>query len=106
MENASIDDWCYRCHGRRGLEMDIWVFHGTGAQFASGVFTSREGAAAWIASHRLTGVLTRYPLDQGVYEWAIENGVFTPNRPDQSSSAFIGRFTSASQEHYHFEEGS
>ena len=27
----------------------VWVFHGDGARFASGVFRSREEAAAWVA---------------------------------------------------------
>ncbi len=30
-------------------------------------------------------------------------GAFKPNRPDQKEARFIGRFTSASLEHYHYE---
>ena len=82
----------------------IWIFTG-GGLFPSGVFSSRDLAEAWIGKHRLTGVLTKYPVDIGAYDWAIESGFFTPDRPDQSQSKFIGRFSSASQEHYHYEEG-
>lgn len=44
----------------------VWVFNG-GGDFPAGVFTTRELAEAWIAKHRLVGVLTKYPLDIGVY---------------------------------------
>ena len=39
----------------------VWVFQGPRAQFASGVFSSQERAEEWIALHRLSGLLTRYP---------------------------------------------
>jgi hypothetical protein len=82
----------------------VWVFNGGGG-FPAAVFTTRELAEAWIAGHRLTGVLTKYPLDVGVYEWAISVGAFKPKRPDQSEPRFIGRFSSASMEHYHYTDG-
>jgi len=82
----------------------VWVFNG-GGDFLAAVFTTREGAEAWIAQHKLSGVLTKYPLDIGVYEWAIGCGAFKPKRPDQSGPRFIGRFSSASLEHYHYEAG-
>lgn len=83
----------------------IWVFNG-GSSLPSGVFTTHELAEAWIAKHRLEGMLTKYPLDTGVYEWAIGCGAFKPTRPDQAEPRFIGRFSSASLEHYHYESGS
>ena len=83
----------------------VWVFNGARSNFPSGVFTTRKHAEAWIASHRLTGTLTRYPLDEGVFEWAIARGYFTPTREDQKSSDFVGRFSAAQQEHYHYDEG-
>lgn len=48
-------------------------------------------------------MLTRYPLDQGVYDWAQEKQLFQPNKPEQTEAAFIQRFTSGSQEHYHYD---
>ena len=83
----------------------VWVFNG-GGNFPSAVFTSRDLAEAWISKHRLTGVLTNYPLDVGVYEWAIARGMFKPKRPEHSEPQFIGQFTSASQDHYHYAGGS
>jgi hypothetical protein len=80
----------------------IWVFNGIRSQFPSGVFTSRELAEAWIEKHGLTGTLTLYPLDTGVYEWAIEKGTFKPKEDRHKTAAFIGRFSSAYQEHYHY----
>jgi hypothetical protein len=55
--------------------------------------------------NRLTGILTLYPVDIGVYEWAIERGMFTPSKPHEQESAFIGGFTTASQPHHHYEAG-
>ncbi len=80
----------------------VWVFNG-GGTFPAGVFSSRQQAESWIAKHGLTGVLTKYPLDVGVYEWALASGSFKPTRPDQKEARFIGRFSSASLEHDHYE---
>lgn len=85
--------------------VSVWVFHGDDAQFAGGVFRSKDAAVAWIRKHGLSGLLTAYPLDRGVYDWALDEGVFQPKRPEQSSCAFIQRFSSAAQEHYRFDEG-
>jgi len=82
----------------------VWVFHGSGAQFASGVFSSKERAETWIADHRLSGLLTRYPLDEGAYQWAISQGTFKPKRDDEKTAAFIERFADGSV-HYHYEAG-
>lgn len=81
----------------------VWVFHGAGGRFASGVFTTREKAEGWIAQHQLTGVLTCYPLDTGAYDWALASGDFRVEKPEQAQSVFIQRFTSGSQEHYHYD---
>lgn len=83
----------------------VYVFHGEGGQFCSAVFDELLTAKKWISKNKLTGVLTAYPLNQSAYDWAIEQAYFTPNKSYQHSPKFIGRFTSASQEHYHFENG-
>jgi len=81
------------------------VFNAAGARFASAVFTSLDDAKAWITINGLSGVLTKYPVDIGVYEWAVAGGLFTPKTEQQRSSSFIGEFTTASMDHYHFESG-
>lgn len=82
----------------------VWVFNG-GGMFPAGVFSDRQNAEAWIAERRLSGVLTKYPVDLPIYEWAVAEGLFKPKCPDQSEPRFIGRFSSASQEHYHYTDG-
>jgi hypothetical protein len=67
--------------------------------------TSREKAQAWIAANKLDGVLTLYPLDTGVYEWAIAKGKFTPKQEKHSLPKFIGSFATASMAHHHYEQG-
>jgi len=83
----------------------VWVFHGASGRFASSVFTSKLKAEEWIKKHNLTGILTEYPLDEGVYDWAIENDFFTVKKDSQRESSFIQAFTTASQEHFHYENG-
>lgn len=81
----------------------VWVFKAEGAPFPAGVFTRASAADEWIAKHRLSGVLTAYPLDHGTYDWAVENGYFRSTKPVDPN--FIGSFTSHRQKHYHYEEG-
>ncbi len=83
----------------------VWVFNGARANFPGAVFSSREKAEAWIAAHALEGTLTRYPLDQGVYEWAIAQGHFTPKHARHTTAAFIQSFSSAHQKPYHYPAG-
>jgi hypothetical protein len=83
----------------------VWIFNGSGAQFPSGAFSSREKAETWIQQHRLNGTLTAYPIDIGVYDWAIAAAHFQPKRDEQREPEFIQRFSSASQKHYHYENG-
>lgn len=87
------------------IKEDIWVFSGARKQFPGGVFTKKEIAELWVTKNRLTGTLTRYPVDVGVYEWAIEMGMFRPRKPHESEAEFIGNFSHAGMEHYHYEDG-
>jgi hypothetical protein len=87
----------------------VWVFNGSSARFPSGVFSDLEAAKGWISRNRLTGVLTAYPMNEGVFDWAIANDCtnLSPAKVQVKASDpnFVGSFTSASQEHFHFEAG-
>lgn len=84
----------------------IFIFNGNGSsKFSGGVFTTKKVADDWIARHSLTGILTNYPINVGVYDWAIENKLFTPRKEHEFRPEFIGGFSTASQEHYHYENG-
>lgn len=85
---------------------EVWVFNGAEGRFPSAIFEERVDAEKWIERNGLTGVLTKYPVGIPVYEWAIENGHFRAKSEKESSSAFIQKFSSAAQEHIHFENGS
>jgi hypothetical protein len=80
------------------------VFNGARNHFPSAIFTERRLAEAWIQRNQLEGTLTAYPLNIGIYDWAIEKGYITPMKEEQASPNFIANFSSASQEHYHFEK--
>ena len=83
----------------------VWIFVGAQAAFPGGVFCELEAAEAWILKHQLSGTLSRYPVDDGVYDYSLRRGWFAPRTDQQRSSNFIERFSSASLEHYHYERG-
>ncbi len=83
----------------------VWIFSAEGSQFPGGVFTTLDLAEAWVLGHKLSGVLTRYPIDIGVWDWAILRSHFSPRSEKHSEPDFVGRFTAATLEHYHFESG-
>jgi hypothetical protein len=84
---------------------DVWIFHGEGGRFSSGVFDSLKKAEEWIGRGNLSGILSQYPVNKGIYDWALENEYFEIKTEKQSTPKFIQTFTSGSQEHYHFENG-
>jgi hypothetical protein len=98
-------------NNRTGVEMAkveepaVWVFCGNNATFPSAVFSQRKDAEEWISRHELSGTLTAYPIDKPAYDWAIETGSFEPKKPKHKTSEFIQKFSSASQEHYHYTKG-
>lgn len=83
----------------------IWLFHGENGKFSSGVFTSIGNAEKWISTNNLSGVLTEYPLDIGTYDWAINNDFFQVKTDIHKTARFIQSFTSANQNHFHYEDG-
>src|SRR5215469_8425278 len=90
---------------------EVWVFTGarsspsdTTPTFPSGVFSSLEGAEAWIRQHALSGTVTLYRMDVGAYDWAVANSYFSPSKPHHLTSEFIGCF-SGGDVHYHYETG-
>lgn len=88
----------------------VWIFNGSGSRrFPGGVFSTLEKAEQWIVKNRLTGVLTAYPLDEGCLDWAVAHnctGLSKDKWPSKlSDPEFIGSFSTASQEHFHYEAG-
>ncbi|MGA7732680.1 MAG: hypothetical protein WCD37_15590 [Chloroflexia bacterium] len=86
----------------------VWIFKGPKRfpGFPSAVFSDLALGAKWARANRASGVLTCYPLNIGVYEWAIANRLFKPKGEEQKQAEFIENFSSAGQEHYHFRQGS
>ncbi|MDH5654797.1 MAG: hypothetical protein OEZ34_02745 [Spirochaetia bacterium] len=84
---------------------EVWIFQGENGRFPSGVFSSKSKAEDWISEHGLSGILTKYVIDTGVYEWAVEKKYFNPQKDSEKSPEFIQSFSSASQEHFHYENG-
>ncbi len=81
----------------------VWLFQGNRVSQPSAACSELGRAVHIIAQRSLSGLLTEYPLNEGVYDWAVRRGFYRPKgEPDP---IFIGKFTSASQKHYHFEHG-
>ena len=83
----------------------VWVFKGGQTGYTSGVFSTKEKAEEWITAHQLSGTLAAYPLDVGVYDWAVQNGYFKPKDEFHRTAQWIGGFTTASQQVYIYENG-
>ena len=83
----------------------VWIFNGMQSSFPSGVFKTKETAEAWISKFSLTGTLTEYPVDVGMYDYAIAEGHFEPQKPEHSTALFIGKFTGGGIDHFHYEDG-
>jgi hypothetical protein len=83
---------------------NVWVFHGEGARFASGVFEDRETALHWIARHQLTGIPTRYRVGAGCYDIALDQGRFHPTKPHHGTPTHVAGFSPAGP-HVHVRNG-
>jgi hypothetical protein len=83
----------------------VWIFHGAGAAFASGVFANRDDGMAWIARHRLTGILTEYPVGDGCYDLAVRAGQFNPSKPHHGTPQHVAGFSPNRTEHIHVRDG-
>jgi hypothetical protein len=88
---------------------NIWIFIGENGRFPSASFSQLSDAEAWVSKNKLSGMLSAMPLNQGLFEWAVENDALNmkPETLKEKSNdpKFIATCTTASLEHYHFENG-
>ena len=85
------------------MEKTVWLFHGDKARFTSAEFSSRALAEAWIAENGFSGMLTEYPVDISVYDFHQRSGI--GKKYAECSLEFKQNYTSASQDHYHYQAG-
>lgn len=83
----------------------VWIFHGDKASLAAAVFSSRPRAEEWISQNRLSGLLTRYPLNISILDWAWEKQFISSQVLESFSGKRAGEFTCAALQHIHFEDG-
>jgi hypothetical protein len=69
----------------------IWIFHGSGARHASGVFETLDDGLAWVSEHHLTGILAEYAFG-GTYDVAVREGRFRPSRPHHGRAEHVAAF--------------
>ena len=65
-------------------EFYMWVVQGSRASFPSAIFSSKEKAVQWIEKYKISGMLSKYPIDISIYDWTIMKGFFKPKRDDQN----------------------
>lgn len=82
----------------------VFVFSQMGGNSPGGVFSTRENAETWIQHHQLTGVLSVYPLDVGVFDWAAQEGLIKAHFIQSAPPDVIAGFCSH-LEHYHYRNG-
>ncbi len=83
----------------------IWIFSGPRLSPATGAFDDLDMAEAWIKQHQLSGMLTAYPRNQGCYDWAVREELVGTSVMKKYSPEYVAKFTSAMQEHHHYENG-
>jgi hypothetical protein len=86
-------------------EQTVWIFHGDGAKFASGVFATEAEALEWAEKHRVSGIVTEYPLGDGCYDVAVRLGAFTPSKPHHGRPEHVAAFSPGWTRHVHLIDG-
>lgn len=83
----------------------VYVFMCERAFVPAGIFTSYEKAEKWIIQNKLSGCLTKLPVNISLYDWAIEKEYFEVKNENQNSPKFKAQFSCAATDHWHFENG-
>ena len=86
-------------------EFYMWVVQGSRASFPSAIFSSKEKAVQWIEKYKISGMLSKYPIDISIYDWTIMKGFFKPKRDDQKTSDFIQSFSTVYIEDSQYVDG-
>jgi hypothetical protein len=82
----------------------IWVFVGEQSSACGGVFSDLAIAENWILQHSLSGLLSQYPLNEGVFDWAVRTARVKQKFADNAPPQIIGSFCSYLH-HYHYKDG-
>ena len=86
-------------------EFYMWVVQGSRASFPSAIFSSKEKAVQWIEKYKISGMLSKYPIDISIYDWTILKGFFKPKRDDQKTPDLIQSFSTVYIEDSQYVDG-
>ena len=89
---------------KHAADQVVYVFTPAGGYHPAGIWSTASEAGTWIELHDAKGMLSKYELGASAYDAAVSSGLFKPKRPDQSTKAFITRFTSPLDHWHHVEE--
>ena len=82
----------------------VWVITQEGAPLPCGIFQDREAAVRFIEGHSLCCTLSEFPLNESTYDHALRLGLFSPKKPHEFETQFVGEF-SPRLPHFHFTSG-
>jgi hypothetical protein len=77
----------------------------TTLRHAAGIFHSLEDASAWAARHRLTGIVTEYPLGDGCFDVAVRERRLSPSKLHHGTPANVAAFSPGWTRHVHIVDG-
>ncbi len=83
---------------------EAWVFKSEGTHGVGAIFLDLTKAEDWISKHSLSGILLCYPVDEGVFDWALREGRIKKKFAASASKHIIGAFCSGLH-HYHYDNG-
>lgn len=83
----------------------VWIFHGNDARHAAGAFDSLDQGLSWARRHGVSGLLTEYPVGDGCFDIAVEEGHFTPSKPHHGTPSHVASFSPGWTNHVHVEDG-
>lgn len=81
----------------------VWIFLGAGGWMPSGVFSDYYSAVDWIIKYSLSGYLGKFPVDIGVFDWAIQKEIHVPSEDDRIE--IFGMETVPYERYYQGEKG-
>ena len=80
----------------------IWLIQSSENLNVIGCFMRKHEAETYIFENNLKCMLTKYPINMSVYDWAIQNNFWQPKNDLQKNSKFRAKFNSAYLEHDHY----
>ncbi len=88
---------------RSPIRSTVWILHGDGARYASGVFDTVDAGLAWAAEHQVTGILAEYATG-GAYDDVDSESRCTPSTAQHGTADHVAA-CGPGLRHFHLTDG-